>query len=138
MTSLFKRLLITLSAALLLCLPISGQDKHFEHNIYVGLGGAHSFEGVDDPYAFHIGYGLNYYLTRHWSIMPGISYRAKFEVGDDEVGIGSYDCSYFDIPKSSIISPTHVRAGLSWNAVPYSLSLHPTTNITTMPILIIH
>lgn len=68
MTSLFKRVLLTLSVAMLLSLPISGQDKHFEHNIYIGLGDAHSFEGVDDPYAFHIGYGLNYYLTRHWSL----------------------------------------------------------------------
>ena len=98
MTSLFKRVLLTLSVAMLLSLPISGQDKHFEHNIYIGLGGAHSFEGEDDPSAFHIGYGLNYYLTRHWSVMPGIGYRAKFEVGDYEEGIGSYDCSYFDVP----------------------------------------
>ena len=59
MTSLFKRVLLTLSVAMLLSLPISGQDKHFEHNIYIGLGGAHSFEGVDDPYAFHIGYGYD-------------------------------------------------------------------------------
>ena len=48
MTSLFKRVLLTLSVAMLLSLPISGQDKHFEHNIYIGLGGAHSFEGEDD------------------------------------------------------------------------------------------
>lgn len=52
MTSLFKRVLLTLSVAMLLSLPISGQDKHFEHNIYIGLGGAHSFEGEDDPSAF--------------------------------------------------------------------------------------
>lgn len=52
MTSLFKRVLLTLSVAMLLSLPISGQDKHFEHNIYIGLGGAHSFEGEDDPLSF--------------------------------------------------------------------------------------
>ena len=90
--------LLALSTATLLCLPAIGQEKRIEHNFYIGLGGAHSFEGIDDPYAFHIGYGLNYYLTHHWSIMPGIGYRAKFEVGDDEVGIGSYDCSFIDIP----------------------------------------
>ena len=102
MTSLFKRVLLTLSVAMLLSLPISGQDKHFEHNIYIGLGGAHSFEGVDDPYAFHIGYGLNYYLTRHWSVMPGIGYRAKFEVATT----AHSSTSRFS---SSIISPIHVR-----------------------------
>lgn len=93
-----KKGLLALSTATLLCLPAIGQEKRVEHNFYIGLGGAHSFEGVDDPYAFHIGYGLDYYLTRHWSIMPGIGYRAKFEVGDYEEGIGSYDCSYFDVP----------------------------------------
>jgi hypothetical protein len=46
------------------------------------LGYATEFTDEEAPTAFHVGYGLNYYLSSHWSIMPGVGYREKFEVGD--------------------------------------------------------
>ena len=90
--------LLALSTATLLCLPAIGQGKRIEHNFYIGLGYATEFADEEAPIAFHVGYGLNYYLTRHWSVMPGIGYRAKFEVGDVTGKEGAYDCSYIDIP----------------------------------------
>ena len=96
--NVFKKELLALSATLLFSLSAAAQNKRFEHNFYVGLGYATEFANEEAPIAFHVGYGLNCYLSPHWSIMPGIGYRAKFEVGDDEVGIGSYDCSFIDIP----------------------------------------
>lgn len=95
--NVFKKELLALSATLLFSLSAAAQNKRFEHNFYVGLGYATEFANEEAPIAFHVGYGLNCYLSPHWSIMPGIGYRAKFEVGDDEVGIGSYDCSFIDI-----------------------------------------
>ena len=90
--------LLALSTATLLCLPAIGQGKRIEHNFYIGLGYATEFADEEAPIAFHVGYGLNYYLTRHWSVMPGIGYCAKFEVGDVTGKEGAYDCSYIDIP----------------------------------------
>lgn len=88
--------------ALLICMSAftvaDAQEKHWEHNIYIEFGGAKSFSDGEDPYAFHIGYGLNYYIDKHWSVMPGISYRAKFKWGDTDDGASDYDCSYIDIP----------------------------------------
>ena len=74
------------------------QKKHFEHNLYIGLGGVTSTPFDDGSYAFRMGYGLNCHVSGHWSIMPGIGYRARFQIGDTDPGVYAYDCSYIDVP----------------------------------------
>lgn len=78
------------------------QDRHtrrIAYNIYGGfLGGAHGFADNDEPYAAHFGFGVSYAIDRHWSVMPALAYRAKFEVGNDSPDVGQYDCSFIDVP----------------------------------------
>lgn len=96
--------------SLILCLSVftlaNAQEKHWEHNFYIDFGRANSFINGDDPYAFHVGYGLNFYIDKKWSVMPGIAYRTKFDPGDADEGAGNYDCSYFDIP---IVAQYHLN-----------------------------
>ncbi len=84
----------------------NAQDRHWEHNVYIDFGGAKSVTDGDDPYALHLGYGLNYYIDSHWSVMPGVAYRAKFDTGDTDDGAIDYDCSYIDIP---IVAQYHLN-----------------------------
>lgn len=80
--NVFKKELLALSATLLFSLSAAAQNKRFEHNFYVGLGYATEFANEEAPIAFHVGYGLNCYLSPHWSIMPGVGYREKVWIGD--------------------------------------------------------
>ncbi len=70
--NVFKKELLALSATLLLGLSAAAQNKRFEHNFYVGLGYATEFANEEAPIAFHVAYGLNCYLSPHWSVMPGV------------------------------------------------------------------
>lgn len=97
MDYLMKRL-STVCAFLFVVLCVSAQHKRFEHNFYVGFGVASSFADGDDPCALHVGYGLNYYLSPRWSVMPGVGYREKFKLGSDDDGEVDYHCSFLDIP----------------------------------------
>lgn len=80
------------------CTLCHAQVKHLENNFYIGLGGVNSTPYGDDPFAFRLGYGLNCYFSNHWSFMPGVAMRARFEAGDEDGGEGAYDCNYIDIP----------------------------------------
>jgi hypothetical protein len=90
----FLFLVITLS----ICALSHAQVKRLEHNFYLGLGGVNSTPYNDDSYAFRLGYGINCYFSNHWSFMPGVAVRARFEPGDEDGGEGAYDCTYIDIP----------------------------------------
>lgn len=54
--------------SLILCLSMftlaNAQEKNWEYNFYIDFGGVNSFPDEDGSYAFHIGYGLNYYINR--------------------------------------------------------------------------
>lgn len=59
-------------------IPGSAQNKRWEHNLYEGVGMAKKFDSHDNQtVAFHVGYGINYYLSSKWSVMPGVAIRAK-------------------------------------------------------------
>lgn len=59
-------------------IPGSAQNKRWEHNLYEGVGMAKKFDSHDNQtVAFHVGYGINYYLSSKWSVMPGVAVRAK-------------------------------------------------------------
>lgn len=87
--------------SLILCLSVftlaNAQEKHWEHNFYIDFGGANTFTDDDDAASMHIGYGLNYYFNKNWSVMPGIALRSKFGIDEDD-GAGTYNCQYIDIP----------------------------------------
>ena len=104
--NVFKKELLALSATLLLGLSAAAQNKRFEHNFYVGLGYATEFANEEAPIAFHVAYGLNCYLSPHWSVMPGVGYREKVWIGDATATTAHSSTSRFS---SSIISPIHVR-----------------------------
>lgn len=78
---------------------ISAQTKHWEHNVYAGVGIANTLEdGDEQTTALHVGYGLNYYVTPQWSAMPGVALRVKTRLGELKDGGGSYNATYIDVP----------------------------------------
>ena len=77
---------------------LSAQTKRWEHNIYEGVGFVNKFEYSDEQtIAFRIGYGINYYLTPNWSVMPGVALRLK-ALGKDNDNSGNCTSTYIDIP----------------------------------------
>ena len=54
--------------------------RNIKLNINFNLGvGVASLVKNDVHYSFRIGYGLNYYMSENWSVMPGVSFRTVFE-----------------------------------------------------------
>lgn len=94
-----KRKMIILLAALCFALTGNAQKKTIEHNFYLGVGVANMMEG-GVYYASCVGYGLNYYLSPHWSVMPGVGYRGRFgnPFASAMIGKEYYDCSFLDVP----------------------------------------
>ncbi len=79
-------------------IPGSAQNKRWEHNLYEGVGMAKKFDSHDNQtVAFHVGYGINYYLSSKWSVMPGVAVRAK-ALGHNSGYTGSCASTYIDIP----------------------------------------
>lgn len=79
-------------------IPGSAQNKRWEHNLYEGVGMAKKFDSHDNQtVAFHVGYGINYYLSSNWSVMPGVAVRAK-ALGHNSGYTGSCASTYIDIP----------------------------------------
>lgn len=67
-----------LLAVLLTAIATGAQNKRWENNFYLSTGFTNSYYGEDgDVAAWHMGYGLNYYINDRWSVMPGIAWRAK-------------------------------------------------------------
>ena len=70
---------------LILCVLVShsAQAQKLEHNIQVGAG--KFYESVDgesyNGVVLKLGYGLNYYFSEQWSVMPGVAYREVNERG---------------------------------------------------------
>ena len=71
-----KKIIIS---ALLLLVAVTGysQDRKWEHNIYVagGLLIDREWGESETGVSMKLGYGLNYYFSEHWSMMPGIDIR---------------------------------------------------------------
>ena len=79
-------------------IPGSAQNKRWEHNLYEGVGMAKKFDSHDNQtVAFHVGYGINYYLSSKWSVMPGVAVRAK-ALGHNSQHTGNCASTYIDVP----------------------------------------
>ncbi len=90
--------------ALLLMAAVNGysQDRKWEHNIYVagGLLIDREWGESETGVSMKLGYGLNYYFSEHWSMMPGIDIRQDAEnfFSSAKVGADSDDFVFLDIP----------------------------------------
>lgn len=93
-------------------IPGSAQNKRWEHNLYEGVGMAKKFDSHDNQtVAFHVGYGINYYLSSKWSVMPGVAIRAK-ALGTiaDIRGTVHRPISMFPCSHNTILAARSVRA----------------------------
>jgi hypothetical protein len=103
-----KKIIIS---ALLLMAAVSGfsQDRKWEHNIYVagGLLIDREWGESETGVSMKLGYGLNYYFSEHWSLMPGIDIRRDAEnfLSSDKDGADSDDFVFLDIP---VLAQYHV------------------------------
>jgi len=103
-----KKIIIS---ALLLMAAVSGfsQDRKWEHNIYVagGLLIDREWGENDTGVSMKLGYGLNYYFSEHWSMMPGIDIRQDAEnfLSSDKDGADSDDFVFLDVP---VLAQYHV------------------------------
>ena len=97
--------------ALLLMAAVNGysQDRKWEHNIYVagGLLIDREWGESETGVSMKLGYGLNYYFSEHWSMMPGIDIRQDAEnfFSSAKDGADSDDFVFLDIP---ILAQYHV------------------------------
>ncbi len=88
-----------LLAVLLTAIATSAQNKRWENNFYLSTGFTNSYYGEDgDVAAWHMGYGLNYYINDRWSVMPGIAWRVKYGLGYIDDGSPSSECQWIDVP----------------------------------------
>jgi len=103
-----KKIIIS---ALLLMAAVSGfsQDRKWEHNIYVagGLLIDREWGESETGVSMKLGYGLNYYFSEHWSMMPGIDIRRDAEnfLSSDKDGADSDDFVFLDVP---VLAQYHV------------------------------
>ena len=97
--------------ALLLMAAVSGfsQNRKWEHNIYVagGLLIDREWGESETGVSMKLGYGLNYYFSEHWSMMPGIDIRQDAEnfFSSAKVGADSDDFVFLDVP---VLAQYHV------------------------------
>ena len=103
-----KKIIIS---ALLLMAAVNGysQDRKWEHNIYVagGLLIDREWGESETGVSMKLGYGLNYYFSEHWSMMPGIDIRQDAEnfLSSDKDGADSDDFVFLDVP---VLAQYHV------------------------------
>ena len=97
--------------ALLLMAAVNGysQDRKWEHNIYVagGLLIDREWGESETGVSMKLGYGLNYYFSEHWSLMPGIDIRQDAEnfFSSAKDGADSDDFVFLDVP---VLAQYHV------------------------------
>ena len=81
----------------------------WEHNIYVagGLLIDREWGESETGVSMKLGYGLNYYFSEHWSMMPGIDIRQDAEnfFSSAKDGADSDDFVFLDVP---VLAQYHV------------------------------
>ena len=98
-------------STLLLLVAVNGysQNRKWEHNIYVagGLLIDREWGESETGVSMKLGYGLNYYFSEHWSMMPGIDIRQDAEnfLSSAKDGADSDDFVFLDVP---VLAQYHV------------------------------
>ena len=98
-------------STLLLLVAVNGysQNRKWEHNIYVagGLLIDREWGESETGVSMKLGYGLNYYFSEHWSLMPGIDIRQDAEnfFSSAKDGAASDDFVFLDVP---VLAQYHV------------------------------
>lgn len=98
-------------STLLLLVAVNGysQNRKWEHNIYVagGLLIDREWGESETGVSMKLGYGLNYYFSEHWSMMPGIDIRQDAEnfFSSAKDGADSDDFVFLDVP---VLAQYHV------------------------------
>ena len=98
-------------STLLLLVAVNGysQNRKWEHNIYVagGLLIDREWGESETGVSMKLGYGLNYYFSEHWSLMPGIDIRQDAEnfFSSAKDGADSDDFVFLDVP---VLAQYHV------------------------------
>ena len=98
-------------STLLLLVAVNGysQNRKWEHNIYVagGLLIDREWGESETGVSMKLGYGLNYYFSEHWSMMPGIDIRQDAEnfFSSAKDGAASDDFVFLDVP---VLAQYHV------------------------------
>lgn len=106
-----KKLLLSIALVLGMNPVGLAQTKKFEHNFYISYGkfSGEGYLSSKDGVSTRIGYGLNYYFTEKFSLMPCIACREEVEGGFNDSLIGAdEDCFEFvDVP---IVALFHLKA----------------------------
>ena len=98
-------------STLLLLVAVNGysQNRKWEHNIYVagGLLIDREWGESETGVSMKLGYGLNYYFSEHWSLMPGIDIRQDADnfFSSAKDGAASDDFVFLDVP---VLAQYHV------------------------------
>ena len=129
-----KKLVLLVSALLLLALGVSAQEKRsfkrFGNNIQIGSGlfleSGYRVNAKNPGVVIRLSYGLDYRFNEKWSIMPGVGYR--LQSGDIQIYEGS-DCDYLDLADFSIA----VRYHLETDADRIVLGLGPALSYLVTP-----
>lgn len=102
-----KKLCLSIACFIVALSSIMAQDapyKKWENILYIGAGRPIFYIGgykqpSDKPLTAKIGYGLNYYLNRNFSIGSGVNYYFSDEhVGDAPIGADEDYFEFVDIP----------------------------------------
>lgn len=95
-----KKILLILCVLVSLC--TQAQKNRVEHNLQASVGACDVLvDGQSESgLMIKLGYGLNYYFSKQWSVMPGVAYREVNERGLKTCLDGSdYDhFNFIDIP----------------------------------------
>lgn len=112
-----KKTLIALLLATTLGAGAQEKMKQWEHNFYIGSGVLFDGESgrLETGFTGKVGYGLNCYFNRRWSLMLGADYRVEGAHLFHYQGEGSDEdiFQYIDVPITMQYHDGHIALGLA-------------------------
>ena len=107
-----KQIILSLTLVLGLCGEAQAQTKKFEHNIYLTTGWLSIFNDghVGNGLTFRAGYGLNYYFSERFSVMPGVAVREEAE-GALAENFDGEDIDRFGFLDFPVVAQLHLGSG---------------------------
>ncbi len=92
------------------------QEKKWEHNFYVSVGEFIETGTIEDEkhnvngITTRLGYGLNYYFSESFSVMPGLALHDDIEKPFKDWDDKNYDhFNFLDVP---VVAQYHIAAGI--------------------------